>query len=190
MAATPSTMLPLGTPLPSFSLPDAVSNRVVSSDELLGSPAVVAVVCNHCPYVKHIRSGLAEFGRFAAEHGVKIVAMSSNDIRGYPADAPPLMAQEAREAGYTFPYLFDESQDVAKAFQAACTPEFYLFDREGKLAYRGQFDDSRPSNQIPVTGKDLRQAVEALLAGERPSTDQKPSIGCNIKWRGDAPVYT
>jgi thiol-disulfide isomerase/thioredoxin len=188
MAATPSTMLPLGTKLPSFSLPDVVSERTVSSVELTGAPAVVAFVCNHCPYVKHIRSGLAEFGRFADERGVKLVAISSNDVAGYPQDSPAKMVEEAREAGYTFPYLYDESQDVAKAFRAACTPEFYLFDREGALAYRGQFDDSRPNNGKPVTGKDVRAAVEALLAGGAPSPEQTPSIGCNIKWR-ERPDY-
>lgn len=189
MAATPSTMLPLGTPLPSFSLPDVVTQQNVKSTDLAGSVAVVAFVCNHCPFVKHIRSGLADFGRYASERGVKLVAVSSNDVVGYPQDSPPKMVEEAKDAGYTFPYLYDESQDVAKAFRAACTPEFYLFDRDGKLAYRGQFDDSRPNNGQPVTGKDLRLAVEALLAGHTPSPEQKPSIGCNIKWR-QRPDYT
>lgn len=182
-------MLPLGTPLPTFSLPDVVSGRTVQSSDLLGSIAVVAFVCNHCPFVKHIRSALADFGRFADERGVKVVAISSNDIVGYPQDSPPKMVEEAKEAGYTFPYLYDESQDVAKAFKAACTPEFYLFDRDGKLAYRGQFDDSRPNNGRPVTGEDLRLAVEAVLAERAPSPEQTPSIGCNIKWR-ERPDYT
>ncbi|MCC6522987.1 MAG: thioredoxin family protein [Polyangiaceae bacterium] len=191
MAATPSTMLPLGTPLPSFVLPDAVSGRLVRSEELLGAPAaIVAFICNHCPYVKHIRAGIAELGRFAAARGVAMVAVCSNDAKAYPVDAPPLMAEEARDAGYVFPYLHDATQDVAKAFRAACTPEFYVFDRDGKLAYRGQLDGARPRNTEPVTGADVRAAVEALLAGRTPSAEQTPSIGCNIKWRpGEAPDY-
>jgi thiol-disulfide isomerase/thioredoxin len=190
MAATPSTMLPLGTTLPSFSLPDVVSQRTVSTDDFQAAPVVVAFVCNHCPFVKHIRSGLADFGRFAAERGVTFVAVSSNDVVAYPQDAPPKMVEEAREAGYTFPYLYDESQEVAKAFRAACTPEFYLFDTQKKLAYRGQFDASRPGNSEPVTGKDLKDAVDAVLAGGPPPKDQQPSIGCNIKWRsGNRPDY-
>lgn len=183
MARTPSRMLPLGSPLPQFMLPDTVSGRSVGSEELAGKPSVVIFICNHCPYVKHIRSGLADFGRFCQERGVPMLAISSNDVAAYPDDSPEAMQREAREAGYVFPYLYDESQDVARAFDAACTPDLYIFDREGKLAYRGQFDDSRPSNGLPVTGRDARSAVEALLAGSRPSEQQTPSIGCNIKWR-------
>jgi hypothetical protein len=140
-------------------------------------------ICNHCPYVKHIRAGLAAFGRFCQERGVGMVAISSNDVVNYPDDGPEQMAREAKESGYVFPYLFDESQEVARAFDAACTPDLYIYDARGRLAYRGQFDDSRPKNTAPVTGADARSAVEALLAGQAPSADQKPSIGCNIKWK-------
>ena len=190
MAATPSTMLALGTELPPFSLPDTVSGETIASEDLAGKPLVVAFICNHCPFVIHIRSQLAELGSWAQSRGVNVVAISSNDVGGYPQDGPDKMKIEARDVGYTFPYLYDESQSVAKSFRAACTPEFYLFDDEGKLVYRGQFDDSRPSNGKPVTGADLRAAVEALTAGKSPSADQKPSMGCNIKWKtGNAPEY-
>lgn len=177
-------MLPLGTELPVFSLPDAVSGAVVDSSALASKPAVVFFICNHCPFVKHIRAGIAEFGRYCRDRGVGMVAISSNDAVAYPADAPPAMAVEAAEAGYVFPYLYDESQAVARAFDAACTPDLYIFDRHGKLAYRGQFDGARPGNDVPVTGRDARAAVDALLAGNLPSSDQIPSIGCNIKWKG------
>ena len=189
MAAT-SQMLPLGTPMPAFALADAVSGRNVSSAELAGKPAVVAFICNHCPYVQHLRSELARFGRDSRERGVAMVGISSNDAATYPQDAPGPMAEEARQHGYVFPYLFDESQDVAKAFRAACTPEFYLFDSAGKLVYRGQFDDSRPGNGKPVTGADLRAAADAVLAARPVPPDQKASIGCNIKWKkGNEPAY-
>ena len=181
--ATPSNMRELGTGMPSFNLPDSVSGRQVSSASLGGTPAVVIFICNHCPYVKHIREGLASFGRFCQERGVGMVAISSNDVAQYPDDGPEAMALEAKQSGYSFPYLFDESQAVARAFDAACTPDLYIYDAEGKLAYRGQFDDSRPKNTLPVTGKDARAAVEALLAGGAPSSAQTPSIGCNIKWK-------
>lgn len=183
MARTPSTMRELGTPIPSFNLPDTVSGKLVSSDSLLGRPSVVIFICNHCPYVKHIRDGLAAFGRFCQERGAAMVAVSSNDAVAYPDDSPEAMAVEARQAGYVFPYLFDESQAVARAFDAACTPDLYIYDAQGKLAYRGQFDDSRPKTDTPVTGKDARAAIEALLAGAIPSPEQQPSIGCNIKWK-------
>ena len=187
--AVPSQMLPLGTPMPAFSLPDVTTVRAVSSAELAGKPSVVIFICNHCPYVKRIRDGLAAFGRTCAEQGVPMVAISSNDPTTYPDDAPDKMKAEAKQAGYSFPYLFDESQAVAKAFNAACTPEFYVFDAQGKLAYRGQFDDARPKNDVPVTGADVRRAIEALLAGKSPSSDQKPSIGCSIKWKpGNEPA--
>jgi peroxiredoxin len=179
-------MLALDTSLPRFSLPDTVSGRTVESTEFSGRPLVVAFICNHCPFVKHIRQGLAEFGAYCAAHGVAMVAVSSNDATTHPDDSPENMAKEAREAGYGFPYLYDESQAVARAFQAACTPDLYLFDRNGKLAYRGQFDDSRPGNGVPVTGRDLRAAVDAVVSGRAPSVDQKPSIGCNIKWKAPA----
>ena len=181
--AVSSSMLPLGTAMPPFSLPDAVSGRVVSSSELAGKPSVVIFICNHCPYVQHLRVGLADFGRACRERGVAMVAISSNDVATYPADAPELMKVEATTAGYVFPYLYDESQAVARDFRAACTPDFFLFDRERRLVYRGQFDDSRPSNGVPVTGRDARAAIDALLSGQTPSTTQKPSIGCSIKWK-------
>jgi peroxiredoxin len=182
-------MLPLGSKLPSFSLPDTVSGRVVASSELIGRPSVVIFICNHCPFVKHLRSELASFAVDCERRGVGFVAINSNDAVAYPDDSPEAMTREAREQGYVFPYLFDESQSVAQAFQAACTPDLYIFDATGLLAYRGQFDDSRPGNGISVTGRDARAAVDALLEGKRPSTDQKPSIGCNIKWKaGNAPT--
>lgn len=188
--ATPSTMLPLGTPLPDFALTDVTTGRSVASQTLRGTLSVVAFICNHCPYVQHIRPGLAEFGRYCDSAGVKLVAISPNDPDAYPQDGPGPMAEEAKRSGYTFSYLFDDTQAVAKAFRAACTPEFYVFDRDGTLAYRGQFDDARPKNNVPVTGADVRAAINALLRGERPSEKQTPSIGCSIKWKkGNAPAY-
>jgi peroxiredoxin len=181
--AISSSMLPLSTPLPAFALPDTVTGRIVSSSDLAGKPSVVVFVCNHCPYVKHVRAGLADFGRACGERGVGMVAISSNNVATHPEDGPEAMAREAREAGYVFPYLYDETQSVAKAFRAVCTPDLYIFDASGALAYRGQLDDSRPGNGVPVTGKDARAAVDALLAGRAPSPVQKPSIGCGIKWK-------
>ena len=181
MAAS-SSMLPLGTPLPAFTLPDTVSGRSVSSQTLAGKPGVVIFICNHCPYVKHIRGALADLGRFYAGR-VGIVAINANDPVTYPDDNPQAMAREAADAGYTFPYLFDESQAVAKAFHAVCTPDLYIFDAAGKLAYRGQFDDSRPKNGVAAPGKDARAALDALLAGQPPPAAQVPSIGCSIKWK-------
>lgn len=190
MAETPSTMLALGTAAPRFALPDP-AGKTVSIDDFRHAPALVVLfICNHCPFVKHIRSALAAFGRDYQARGVAVVAINSNDVKEYPEDSPPKMAAEARAAGYTFPYLYDATQDVAKAYHAACTPDFYLFDRDRKLVYRGQFDDSRPGNGRPVTGADLRAATDAVLAGAAPSAQQKPSIGCNIKWKtGNAPAY-
>jgi peroxiredoxin len=183
MALTPSTMVSLGTSAPPFRLPDPHGN-LVSADDFKGAPALlVAFICNHCPYVKHIRAKFAEFAKEVQARGVAVVGISSNDATTYPDDGPAKMAEEIRLAGYTFPYLYDESQEVAKAYQAACTPDFFLFDRERKLVYRGQFDDSRPESGRPVTGKDLRAAVDAVLAGKPVPTDQKPSVGCNIKWK-------
>jgi peroxiredoxin len=183
MALTPSTMLPLGTSAPAFSLPD-VSGKIVSIADFQNAPALLVMfICNHCPYVKHVRSGLAQLARDYQARGVAVVAISSNDAKSYPDDSPAKMAVEAKEAGYTFPYLYDESQAVARAYQAACTPDFFLFNRERQLVYRGQLDDSRPGNGIPVTGKDLRAALDAVLAGKPVVADQKPSIGCNIKWK-------
>jgi peroxiredoxin len=184
MAATPSTMRELGSALPSFELPDTRNGEAVTDAHLRGrGPSVVAFICNHCPFVVHIRAGLVEFGRFCQEAGVPFVAISSNDAATYPQDGPKAMATEAKKHGFTFPYLYDESQSVARAFDAACTPDFFVFDGAGKLAYRGQFDGSRPSNSTPVTGADLRAAVQSLLDGAAPSREQKPSIGCNIKWK-------
>jgi peroxiredoxin len=181
--ATPSNALALGTAMPKFSLPDTVSGKTVDCGSLAGKVAVVVFICNHCPYVKHIREGLAAFGQSCQERGVGMVAISSNDVTTHPDDGPVPMAKEAQEAGYSFPYLYDESQAVAKAFDAACTPDLYVFDARGMLAYHGQFDDSRPKNDQPVTGKDARAAVDALLAGKQPSSEQVLSIGCNIKWK-------
>jgi peroxiredoxin len=183
MASTPSAMGALGSPMPVFSLPDVVSGKMVEASSLLGQPGVVVFICNHCPYVKHIRAGLADFGRFCQANGVAMVAICSNDALAYPDDSPAAMAIEAKHAGYVFPYLSDQSQAVAKAFDARCTPDLFIYDREGKLAYRGQFDDARPGNQLPVTGRDARAAVEALLAGGRPRSEQKASLGCSIKWK-------
>jgi peroxiredoxin len=190
MALTPSTMLPLGTPAPDFALPDPAGRLVALADFQDAPGLVVVFMCNHCPYVRHLRGGLAQFGRDVQARGLAMVGISANDALNYPEDAPAKMAAEARAAGYTFPYLFDESQAVAKAYRAACTPDFYLFDAERRLVYRGQFDDSRPGNGKPVTGRDLRAAVESLLAGQTVASEQKPSLGCNIKWKpGNAPEY-
>jgi peroxiredoxin len=190
MAATPSTMLPLGTEAPAFRLPN-VDGRMVSLADAAGAPAVlVAFLCNHCPYVRHIRHELARFGRESQAEGLAVFAISSNDVAQYPDDGPAKMREEAASVGYTFPYLFDETQEVARAYRAACTPDFFLFDGARRLVYRGQFDGSRPGSDVPVTGADLRAAVEAVLAGRPVSADQKPSLGCNIKWKpGNAPDY-
>lgn len=191
MARTPSTMLDLGTRAPDFALPDAVTQRIVSLGDFDDKPALlVAFICNHCPYVKHIREAFARFVREYQPKGLAVVGISANDAAAYPDDSPAKMAEEAKNHGYAFPYLYDESQEIAKAYRAACTPDFFLFDRERKLVYRGQFDDSRPGNDIPVTGNDMRAAVEAVLAGQPVPVEQKPSLGCNIKWRpGNEPDY-
>jgi peroxiredoxin len=183
MARTPSTMRELGTPLPAFDLPDTTSGKLYQSKDSAGQIVVVAFICNHCPFVVHLKRDLASFGRYCQSQGVTMIAISSNDVETYPADSPELMKADAAEFGYVFPYLYDQSQSVARAFDAACTPDFFVFDRDGKLAYRGQFDDSRPGNGVAITGQDLKNAVTALLAGERPNALQKPSIGCNIKWK-------
>jgi peroxiredoxin len=190
MALTPSTMMALGTPLPAFRLPDP-KGKMVASDDFAASPALlVAFLCNHCPYVKHLRRELAQFGRDYQGSGLAMVAINANDVSNYPDDSPAKMVEEVEEVGYVFPYLYDETQEVAKAFRAACTPEFYLFDADRRLVYRGQFDDSRPESGRPVTGADLRSAVDALLSGGSVDPDQKPSIGCNIKWKpGNEPDY-
>ncbi len=190
MSLTHSTMLPLGTVAPAFELP-ATDGRTVSLNDFQKTPALLVMfICNHCPYVKHVRQGIKELAREYQDKGVAVVAISSNDVQTHPDDSPELMATEKAEVGYTFPYLYDESQEVAKAYHAACTPDFYVFDNQRKLAYRGQLDDSRPGNDIPVTGKDLRAALDAVLAGQAVPEPQKPSIGCNIKWKaGQEPDY-
>ncbi len=187
---TASTMLALGTTAPAFHLPDT-TGRVVSRDDFKAAPALlVAFICNHCPYVKHIRSGLTAFAREYQGKGLAMVGINSNDAADYPEDSPKKMAEEAKAAGYVFPYLYDETQDAAKAYRAACTPDFFLFDSNQRLVYRGQFDDCRPGNDVPVTGKDLRAACDAALAGKSVPSAQKPSAGCNIKWkRGNEPNY-
>jgi peroxiredoxin len=191
MSLTASTMLPWGTTAPDFQLPDAVTGLPVSLGDFAAHPVLVVLfLCNHCPYVKHIRAGLAAFAREYAPKNVGIVAISANDVAAFPEDAPAKMKAAAKAAGFDFPYLFDETQQVAKAYRAACTPDCYVFDRDRKLAYRGQFDDSRPGSSRPVTGADLRAAVDALLAGRMPAAEQKPSLGCNIKWKpGNEPDY-
>ena len=190
MARTPSTMLELGTRAPDFSLPDTDGGEV-SLESLAGAPGLlVAFICNHCPYVIHLREALAALGKDAQSRGLAVVAISSNDVENYPQDSPELMVEEKASAGYTFPYLYDATQEVAKAYQAACTPDFYLFDGDQRLVYRGQFDSSRPGNEDPITGADIRAAIDALLAGESPAQAQVPSLGCNIKWKaGNAPAY-
>ncbi|MCC9607657.1 thioredoxin family protein [Blastopirellula sp. JC732] len=190
MVKTASTMLPLGTQAPDFSLIN-VDGKTVSLADFAGAPALVVIfMCNHCPFVKHLADDLAAFGQEYQAKGAAVVAISPNDVSNYPADSPEKMVAEAEERGYTFPYLYDETQAVAKAYKAACTPDFYVFDKDQKLAYRGQFDPSRPGNEVPVTGEDLRKAVDVVLAGDTPSDDQAPSIGCNIKWiPGAEPDY-
>jgi peroxiredoxin len=190
MALTPSTMLPLGTQAPRFSLVN-VDGRTVSIDDFKDAPALLVVfMCNHCPYVKHLANALAQFTAEYLAKGVAVVGINSNDVANHPADSPERMVAEAEERGYQFPYLYDETQAVAKAYHAACTPDFFLFDRDRKLVYRGQFDSSRPDSGIPVTGQDLRAAIDAVLAGKKPIENQRPSIGCNIKWkRGNEPAY-
>jgi peroxiredoxin len=190
MARTPSTMLPLGTVAPAFHLPDTDSQLVSLSDFVDRPALLVMFICNHCPFVKHLRSALAELGAEYTPRGVSLVAISSNDAVKYPADSPEMMIDEKRAAGYTFPYLYDATQEVAKAYRAACTPDFFLFDRDRKLVYRGQFDGSRPGDGQPVTGRDLRLAIDAVLIGNAVPVEQRPSIGCSIKWRpGNEPDY-
>jgi len=190
MALTPSTMLPLGTPAPDFALPD-IDGKIISRSDFHHRPGLLVVfLCNHCPYVIHLRSALAQLARDYQPRDVAIVGINSNDVERYPADSPAKMAAEAKTAGYSFPYLYDADQSVARAYHAACTPDIFLFDATGKLVYRGQFDDSRPGNGRPVTGKDLRAALDALLAGQPVSPHQTPSVGCNIKWKpGNEPEY-
>jgi peroxiredoxin len=189
--AVPSTMLALGTKAPEFELPDVVTGLPVSIRDFDGKRALLVMfICRHCPYVRHVRGELARLGRDFAESDLAIVAISSNDPAEYPEDAPESLAEDARQAGYAFPYLFDETQEIARAYTAACTPDFFLFDADRALVYRGQLDDSRPSNGLPVTGEDLRAAIDAVLSGGPVAQEQRASIGCGIKWRaGNEPAY-
>jgi peroxiredoxin len=184
-------MLPLGTQAPDFQLPDVVSGKTISLDTFAGKRALLVMfICRHCPFVKHVQTELAQIGKDYADADVGIVAISANDATHYPEDAPDKLKDMAEQLGFMFPCCYEESQETAKAYTAACTPDFFLFDAERKLAYRGQLDDSRPGNDQPVTGKDLRFALDAMLASEALNCDQKPSIGCNIKWKpGNEPAY-
>jgi len=190
MVATVSTMLPLGTKAPDFALPDTKGKTVSLSDFKDASALLVIFMCNHCPFVKHIIDELAKLVKQYQKKGVAVVGINSNDIEAYPEDSPDNMAKLAKEKGLTFPFLYDETQKAALAYRAACTPDFFLFDKAGSLVYRGQMDDSRPGNNIPVTGKDLKAALDAILEGRQAPEKQKPSIGCNIKWKqGNEPEY-
>lgn len=184
-------MLELGTQAPSFSLPDVTTGKTITLKESVGEKGLLVIfMCNHCPYVKHIRDGIVKFARNYRSKGIEVVAISSNDVENYPDDSPEKMAEEAEKYEYPFPYLYDETQEVARKYRAACTPDFFLFDDQLKLVYRGQFDDSRPGNGQPVTGKDIRKAADRLLEGDAPVDTQKPSMGCNIKWKkGNEPDY-
>jgi peroxiredoxin len=190
MVQTASTMLPLGTPAPDFSLPD-VEGQTVSLSDFAGAPALLVIfMCNHCPFVKHVAARLADLAREYQARGVAVVGINSNDVENFPDDAPAKMAEEVKHRGYSFPYLYDQTQQVAKAYRAACTPDFYVFDKDRRLVYRGQMDSSRPGSGIEVTGEDLRAALDATLAGRPVPEEQRPSIGCNIKWKpGNEPDY-
>jgi peroxiredoxin len=191
MAKTASTMLPLGTKAPDFQLPDVVSGKTISLDTFAGKQGLLVMfICAHCPFVKHVQQELAQIGKDYANTEIGIVAISTNDASKYPGDAPDKLKEMAIALGFTFPFCYDESQATAKAYTAACTPDFFLFDATQQLVYRGQLDDSRPGNDKLVTGKDLRAAMDAVLAKQTVNPDQKPSIGCNIKWKpGNEPVY-
>jgi peroxiredoxin len=191
MVKTASTMLPLGTIAPDFQLPDVVSGKTISLKTFANSQALLVMfICQHCPFVKHVQQELANIGKDYRDRSLAIVAISANDVANYPNDSPEKLEQMAVELGFTFPLCYDETQAVAKAYTAACTPDFFLFDADNRLVYRGQLDDSRPSTDIPVTGKDLRRAIEAALTGKTVDYEQKPSIGCNIKWKsGNEPEY-
>lgn len=189
MVKTASTMLPLGTKAPAFRLPN-IDGSVVASEDFQGSPLVVIFMCNHCPFVKHVAPELVRLHADYAAKGIRFVGISSNDVEKYPDDSPEAMKAEAKQQGYAFPYLYDATQEIAKAYQAACTPDFYVFDADHRLVYRGQLDDSRPNNGKPLNGSDLRGALDLLLAGKPLPESQRPSIGCNIKWRAGAePEY-
>lgn len=184
MVKTLSTMIPLGSEAPDFRLPDAVSGSELSLGDLRSDVATVLMfICNHCPYVKHLQDGLVEVADEYIPRGVSFIAINSNDVENYPDDSPGRMKEVAEEKGYSFPYLFDETQEIAKAYDAACTPDFFVYDRDLKCIYRGQFDDSRPGNGKPVTGKDMRMALDSIIAGQAIEWEQIPSIGCNIKWK-------
>ena len=190
MVMTASTMLPLETVAPDFSLPDTRGNMVSPRDFADAPGLLVIFMCNHCPFVKHVLNGMIAMVKDYQGKGVAVVGINSNDVESFPEDRPEMMAEVAEEKGFTFAYLYDESQEVARVYRAACTPDFYLFDGQRRLAYRGQMDDSRPGNNIPVTGADLRAAMDAVLAGQHVNEDQKPSMGCNIKWKpGREPEY-
>ncbi len=190
MTMTASTMLPLGTGAPPFSLPDASGKTVSLSDSAESEALLVVFTCNHCPFVKHIIDDFVKLAKEYQGRGLGVVGINSNDVAHYPEDRPELMAQVATEKGFTFPYLYDESQEVAKAYHAACTPDFFVFDKERRLVYRGQMDDSRPGNGKPITGADLRAALNAVLEGQAVPDEQRPSMGCNIKWKaGNEPDY-
>lgn len=190
MARTPSTMLDLGTAAPNFSLPEPKSGNSVALGDFEGSPLLVVFMCNHCPYVVHIIKALSEYATEFQAKGLKVVAINANDVANYPDDSPEKMIEFAATEALDFPYLYDESQQVAQAYNAACTPDFFLFDNAHKLVYRGQFDSSRPRNEDPVTGADLRAASQALLDGDQIPAEQQPSLGCNIKWKaGNEPTY-
>ncbi|MBD0344269.1 MAG: thioredoxin family protein [Coleofasciculus sp. Co-bin14] len=191
MARTASTMLPLGTKAPDFQLPDVVSGKTISLNTFAGKKALLVMfICRHCPFVKHVQAELARIGKDYANTEAGIVAISTNDAANYPNDAPEKLKEMAEQLGFVFPFCYDESQETAKAYTAACTPDFFLFDANQQLVYRGQLDDSRPGNDRPITGKDLRAAMDAALASQTVNPDQKPSIGCNIKWKpGNEPAY-
>ena len=184
MAVTPSTMTALGSKAPAFTLQDTDNGKYLSLNDLKSNKAtVIMFICNHCPFVKHVNEGLVELANDYILKGISFIAISSNDVVNFPEDSPEKMKNEAKSLGYPFPYLYDESQAVARAYDAACTPDFFIYDKDLKLVYRGQMDDSRPKNGIPVTGKDIRQALDCLLNGNPVLAEQKPSIGCNIKWK-------
>ena len=191
MALTESTMLALGTTAPDFQLPDVVTGKTIALTSFAGKPALLVMfICRHCPYVQHIKSELARLGKDAIARGVGVVAISANDAANYPDDAPDQLKALAQEEGFSFPFAYDATQETAKIYTAACTPDFFVFDKERRLVYRGQLDDSRPGNGKPVTGRDLRAALDAVLAGKPVAQDQRPSVGCNIKWKkGHEPAY-
>jgi len=190
MARTPSTMLELGTSAPDFSLINPATNEQVSLSDFEGKPLLVAFICNHCPYVILLKEEFTKFAKDYQAKGLNVVAINANDVANYPDDSPEKMVEDVKKFGYTFPYLFDETQEAAQQYQAACTPDFFMFDADHKLYYRGQFDDSRPNTDIPVTGADMISAADALLAGKPRPEQQKASLGCNIKWKeGNAPEY-